>query len=74
MTARANAYVDGELGLWSAMQVRIHMLVCKHCRDFVDQMRTVAMLMQGSRGARPAEEPKQELLDAFRKRTGGSET
>jgi predicted anti-sigma-YlaC factor YlaD len=69
---RANDYVDGNLGFWPAMQVRMHLLACRSCRNFVGQMRAVVGLLWRYGSSPPAGEPKQELLDAFRRNAGAT--
>ena len=36
---RASALIDGELSTWDALQMRLHLAMCKGCRRFVDQIR-----------------------------------
>ena len=38
VTEKANAYIDGELDLWPRTRFRMHLLACKYCRGFVEQM------------------------------------
>lgn len=37
---RASALIDGELGVFDLLQMRLHMAMCKGCNAFVRQMRT----------------------------------
>ncbi|WP_261497028.1 anti-sigma factor family protein [Albidovulum sediminis] len=37
---KANAMVDGEVSAWEAMQLKVHLAMCKGCGRFVDQIRT----------------------------------
>ena len=71
VTERADDYVDGQLGLRSALQVRLHLLVCRSCRTFMRQMRIVGGLIQDYGKAPRSDEPDQVLLEAFRNKTGG---
>jgi len=36
---RASALIDGELSTWDALQMRIHLAMCKGCDKFIGQMR-----------------------------------
>ncbi|PKP70682.1 MAG: anti-sigma factor [Alphaproteobacteria bacterium HGW-Alphaproteobacteria-4] len=36
---RASAMIDGELGAWDTLQMRMHMAMCKGCERFIGQMR-----------------------------------
>lgn len=44
VAARAGALVDGELSLWDALQMRLHLAFCRGCRHFIDQIRTTDRL------------------------------
>jgi hypothetical protein len=37
---RSSALIDGELGVFDLLQMRLHMAMCKGCNAFVRQMRT----------------------------------
>lgn len=37
---KASALVDGEVSAWEAMQLKVHLAMCKGCGRFVDQIRT----------------------------------
>ena len=37
---RASALIDGELGVFDRLQMRLHLAMCKGCNAFVWQMRT----------------------------------
>ena len=36
---RASALIDGELGAWDVLQMRLHLAMCKGCERFIGQMR-----------------------------------
>ncbi len=36
---RASAMIDGELGAWEMLQMRMHLAMCKGCARFISQMR-----------------------------------
>jgi hypothetical protein len=39
VATRASALIDGELGAWTALQIRLHLAMCKGCDRFISQMR-----------------------------------
>jgi hypothetical protein len=43
---RASALIDGELSTWEALQMRLHLAMCKGCDQFIGQMRTTRDLTQ----------------------------
>jgi len=38
ITTDAHALLDGELSLWRRVHIRIHLMICQHCRRFVRQL------------------------------------
>ena len=69
VTERTNRYLDGDLGFWPALQVKLHMLACRYCRRFVRQMRTAACLVKEYGYTLPPDDVDESVLDAFRKCT-----
>lgn len=45
---RASALIDGELGLFDRLQMRLHLAMCKGCGAFIDQMKTTKDLTQSA--------------------------
>ena len=43
---RASALIDGELGVFGTLQMRLHLAMCKGCGAFIGQMRTTRELTQ----------------------------
>ncbi|WP_397378139.1 zf-HC2 domain-containing protein [Pseudomonas sp.] len=39
LVARSSEFLDGELGIGQRMSVRMHLVMCRHCRRFIKQMR-----------------------------------
>lgn len=46
VATRASALIDGELSTWEALQIRLHLAMCKGCDRFVGQVRTTRDLTQ----------------------------
>lgn len=43
----ASRYVDHDLGMMMRAQIRLHLIMCKHCTRYVRQLRqTVALLKE----------------------------
>ena len=72
VTERTNDFLDGELGFWAAMEVRFHLLVCKYCRGFVNQMQSVVGLVRERGSTPPPIETERELLAALRKQASNN--
>ena len=44
---RASALIDGDLSAWNALQIRLHLAMCKGCGRFIEQMRLTDQLTAG---------------------------
>lgn len=56
---RASALIDGEVGAFEALQLRLHLAMCKGCGAFIGQMRTTRELTQRP----PGTDDRQEAGD-----------
>lgn len=36
--ARGSAYLDGEIGLGERLSVKSHLLICRHCRAYLQKL------------------------------------
>ncbi|WP_166268733.1 zf-HC2 domain-containing protein [Marinobacter caseinilyticus] len=43
----ASDYIDGNLGAVDNLSVRMHLLMCRHCRSFIGNLRSSIQLMRG---------------------------
>lgn len=43
----ASNYIDGNLGPAGTLSVKMHLLMCRHCRSFIGNLRESVRLMQG---------------------------
>ncbi len=64
VAARADALIDGELGLWDRLRIHLHLAICKGCDHFIHQMRQTKAMIRAS-AALPDEEPAPAALDAI---------
>lgn len=49
----ASDYLDGELTTRDNLSVRLHLLMCRHCRSFIHSLQTSVDLMKGHSSQRP---------------------
>jgi len=42
---QTDAFLDGELGLWKKLRIRMHLSMCNGCSLFMDQMRITRSLV-----------------------------
>lgn len=45
---RADDWLDQDLGPWQALQLRLHLAMCKGCSRFIDQMRATHALTEAA--------------------------
>lgn len=64
VTELVTAYVEGQMPLMQRMQFKLHIGMCKHCREYLAQMRTTHRLT----GALPTEPIPTEVRDELAKR------
>ena len=48
VSERASDLIDGKLGPWQTLQMRLHLAMCRGCERFVDQMRTTRDLTEST--------------------------
>ncbi|WP_316356437.1 zf-HC2 domain-containing protein [Devosia sp.] len=70
LSETATDYLEGTLTLRQRAGVKMHLLMCQHCRAYIDQLaKTVALLKSGQ--AERAE-PDPRVIEAFRDALGKS--
>ena len=51
----ASDYIDGELGTPQNLAIRMHLMMCRHCRSFIGNLRVSTDLMQAHSSVTPDE-------------------
>ena len=54
LAEHASDYLDDNMSPTRQLSLRMHLLLCRHCRDYMDQL---ALTIQGLRAAAVDEEP-----------------
>ena len=58
--------LDGELTAFERFKLKIHLFMCKHCRNYVKQMRlTSETVNHWMKGRKMPAEVRQRILDEF---------
>ncbi len=65
VTERSSALIDGELGLWDRLQLRLHLAMCEGCRRFARQMRVTNELAMSAASPRDGEAAEQDQIDVI---------
>lgn len=50
----ASDYLDGRLGPGKRISVKVHLMMCRHCRAFVSNLRHTVVLMKAHSSQTPA--------------------
>lgn len=48
----ASDYIDGELSTGRRLSVQMHLMMCRHCRSFIGNLRASTELLRGHSSAR----------------------
>ncbi len=66
VSERASDFLDAELPYRVRLQIRLHLLMCRICREYVRQMSLVVRTLRRLPRNEPAAELHMELLAMFR--------
>lgn len=61
----ASEYIDGRLGPAEKLSIRMHLLMCRHCRSFIGNLRESIRLIQGHSDYRLDEDYARRLDEAI---------
>ena len=71
MSERASEFLDGELPFTTRLGFRMHLLMCRHCRRYVEQLSRVVGALRGLAAPAP-QAPPTTLMDELKNRRQGS--
>jgi hypothetical protein len=66
ITERASDFLDAALPWHVRLQVRLHFMMCRFCREYVRQMRVVVRSLRRLPRHAPSVDRQRELLAIFR--------
>lgn len=66
LVERADPFVDGELKGWPLIQVKLHLMMCANCREFVSQVGQTKTLVRRSVEAARSTVVDDILMSAFK--------
>ena len=66
ITERASDFLDATLPWHVRLQVRMHLMMCRFCREYVRQLSLVVRSLRGLPREEPSVETQRELLALFR--------
>ncbi|WP_223670598.1 zf-HC2 domain-containing protein [Kangiella shandongensis] len=63
-------YIEKDMGFWRKVEMKLHLMICVHCRRYVRQLkRTINMLSRGRYYA-PSEEQVEQLKQQYQEVNG----
>ena len=65
VTERASDLIDGNLSTWDALQMRLHLAMCKGCDAFTNQLRMTRDVTLSVAEAESRHEPDGAQIDAI---------
>lgn len=66
VTAKASAFVDGELSLRERIGIRLHLAICVHCRGFLRLLRLlITRLHRQDESAEVSEQFVKQVMSAI---------
>jgi len=66
VTESASDYVDAALPWRARLQVRMYLVMCRFCREYVRQVALVARMLRRLPAQEPSPEVTEDLLTLFR--------
>ncbi len=66
ITERASDFLDATLPWHVRLQVRLHVMMCRYCREYIRQLALVARTLRRLLGQEPSPELQDKLQSLFR--------
>jgi hypothetical protein len=66
ITELVTDFVEGRMSLWDRLRFRLHIGMCRHCREYLRQMRMTRRLLGDVPLPPPSPEVEAALLERFR--------
>ena len=70
LSETATDYLEGTLTLRQRVGVKMHLLMCKHCRAYVDQLAKTVALLKSAQPGQDDIEPVPRVIEVFRNAAG----
>ena len=66
VTELVTDFVEGRMSFWDRVRFQLHVGMCRHCREYVHQMRKTSQMLGESPFEPPSPEVEAELLRRFK--------
>lgn len=54
-------YLDKELNVWKKAEMRMHLIICVNCRNYVRQLKQTILMLRGIKTKQPSDEQLKQL-------------
>lgn len=68
ITDRASDYLDEALPFWESLQLRLHLMLCHHCRRYFRQLRATVRALPGLAKTEVPEETVRQLVHQLQRK------
>lgn len=58
-------YLDQELGFWKKTEMKMHLLICRHCRRYMKQLKQTIAMLSRWRLKQPSQEQLKQLKSKY---------
>ncbi len=66
VTELVTDYVEGRLSRWDRLRFQLHIGMCRHCREYLRQMRATQRLLSNLPAPPPPPDVEAELVERFK--------
>lgn len=66
VTELVTDFVEGRMSWWDRLRFQLHIGMCRHCREYLRQMKTTQRLLGSVPPSPPSPDVEAELLRRFR--------
>lgn len=58
-------YLDQELGFWKKTEMKMHLMICRHCRRYMKQLKQTIAMLSRWRLKQPSQEQLKQLKSKY---------
>jgi predicted anti-sigma-YlaC factor YlaD len=58
-------YLDQELGFWKKAEMKMHLMICGHCRRYIKQLKQSIAMLSRWRLKQPTQEQLEQLKSKY---------
>jgi len=63
--AQSSDYLEKELSFWKKAGMKMHLVICVNCRNYVKQLKRTILMLRGIKTKEPSEEQLTQLKQTY---------